>query len=100
MCVKFTNSNGPLDDVKILSTVKDAWSKEMPSIALDYDFLDDHYGRQYDSIRREREVVQNFATLSLIICTIGLFSISAYMIRNRLKEIAIRKVLGGQVRMC
>src|SRR5690606_4200807 len=35
-------------------------------------------------------------TLALIICGIGLFSVSALMIRNRLKEIAVRKVLGAK----
>jgi putative ABC transport system permease protein len=94
--VKFKDNNYRLTNSEMLSLIKDAWTNKMSNIPFDYVYLEDYYGRQYKAIQTEQKVIQNFAALALIICGIGLFSVTALMIRNRLKEIAIRKVLGAR----
>lgn len=96
IAVKFKDDNHSLSNGQMLSLIKDTWTKKMSNIPFDYVYLEDHYGKQYKAIEREQKVIQNFATVALVICGVGLFSVTALMIRNRLKEIAVRKVLGAK----
>lgn len=68
-----------------------------PASVFNYTFIDEKLDQLYSSENRISRVTQLFAVLALFISAIGLFGLSAYNIRLRVKEIGIRKTLGASV---
>ena len=46
---------------------------------------------------RTQQIFSSFAIIAIIIASLGLFGLSAFVIEQRTKEIGIRKVLGASV---
>jgi putative ABC transport system permease protein len=82
------------DAIKHLQTV---WTKLVVDVPLHYAFVDDSLEQQYATERKMQTVFYVFASLSFFIACLGLFGLSTFMIRQRLQEISIRKVLGAPV---
>ena len=51
----------------------------------------------YASEIRTQQIFSAFAIIAIIIASLGLFGLSAFVIEQRTKEIGIRKVLGASV---
>jgi len=81
-----------------LSDLKRQWDSFNPSGPLDYTFLDDNFSKLYANEIRTRKIFSAFAIIAIIIASVGLFGLSAFMIEQRKKEISIRKVLGASVK--
>ena len=64
---------------------------------LEYNFLDEQFAALYASEIRTQQIFSAFAVLAIIIASLGLFGLSAFVIEQRTKEIGIRKVLGASV---
>jgi len=62
---------------------------------LEYTFLDEEAAAQYANEERLRELISVFMGLAILISSLGLFGLSAFMAERRFKEIGIRKVLGA-----
>jgi putative ABC transport system permease protein len=60
-------------------------------------FLDEAFGRMYESERRVAKIAGVFALLSVLISCLGLFGLATFTAEQRTKEIGIRKVLGASV---
>ncbi|HEX5152713.1 MAG TPA: ABC transporter permease [Parafilimonas sp.] len=85
-------------DVKgFLSDLKKQWDAYNPSGPLEYNFLDEQFAALYASEQRTQHIFSAFAILAIIIASLGLFGLSAFVIEQRTKEIGIRKVLGASV---
>jgi len=85
-------------DVKgFLSDLKKQWDSFNPQGALEYTFLDDNFAKMYASEIRTQKIFSAFALIAIIIASLGLFGLSAFVIEQRTKEIGIRKVLGASV---
>ena len=81
----------------ILSTLNNKWSdiNKLDGESFIYNFLDEFYGKLFAKQEQLRVVLSWFSALAILIASVGLFSTAAYSINIRLKEIAIRKVLGA-----
>lgn len=66
-----------------------------PGYTLDYKFLDQDYQAQYASENRVSMLSRYFAALAILISCLGLFGLAAFTAERKMKEIGIRKVLGG-----
>lgn len=62
-----------------------------------YTFLDQHYEQLYQAEERTSDLADLFAIIALMISTLGLFGLAAFMAEQRTKEIGIRKVLGASM---
>jgi putative ABC transport system permease protein len=62
---------------------------------LEYSFLDEEAAAQYENEEKLRRLISVFMGLALLISSLGLFGLSAFMAESRFKEIGIRKVLGA-----
>ncbi len=82
--------------IKKLETV---WNKVEPNFPMDYVFLDKFFGRRLERQLRIEKVFFAFSIVTLLISTIGLFALSAFVIHQRRREIAVRKVLGATDQM-
>ncbi len=80
-----------------LSDLKKQWDSFNPEGPLDYTFLDDNFAKLYASEIRTQHIFSAFAIIAIIIASLGLFGLSAFVIEQRKKEISIRKVLGASV---
>lgn len=75
---------------KIVSLVE----KNEPGFPANYMFLDEETGKYYDNEKRLSTLVNAATMLTLIISCIGLFSLTAFTIRKKRKEIGVRKAYG------
>jgi len=85
-------------DVKgFLADLKRKWDSFNPEGPLGYTFLDENFAKLYASEIRTQQIFSAFALIAIIIASLGLFGLSAFVIEQRTKEIGIRKVLGASV---
>ena len=79
----------------LVESIKDQWSQYHAESPFSYNFLDDRFAALYTAEERTGKIFTSFAVLAVIIAGLGLFGLSAFSIRQRVKEIGIRKVLGA-----
>ncbi|MEM8895821.1 MAG: FtsX-like permease family protein [Bacteroidota bacterium] len=75
--------------------VEQSWSQNFPNDNLDYFFLDETFNAQYFEDERFGKIFSLFSILAIIIASLGLFGLFSYTIKQKTKEIGIRKVLGA-----
>lgn len=75
--------------------IKATWDNLFPSYPIEYHFLDDMYEELYKNDRIKLQLLYLLSGLAIFISFIGLFGLIAYSLKTRIKEIAIRKVLGA-----
>jgi putative ABC transport system permease protein len=80
-----------------LGDLKRQWNAFNPEGPLEYNFLDENFAMLYASEVHTQQIFSAFAILAIIIASLGLFGLSAFIIEQRTKEIGIRKVLGASV---
>jgi len=62
-----------------------------------YWFVDDAYGRKFLAEEQVAKLAAVFGLLAVVISSLGLFGLAAFVAEQRTKEIGIRKVLGASV---
>ncbi|MBE9461938.1 ABC transporter permease [Dyadobacter subterraneus] len=80
---------------EVLRQISMIWKQNNPEIPFQYDTLKDRYDLLHKSDTTSSRVFLVFCILIVIISGFGLFSIVAYSIFNRTKEVGVRKVLGA-----
>ena len=80
-----------------ISSIEDLYKASFSDNPFEYFFLDDFFNRQYAADRQFGKVFGLFSLLALIVATLGLFGLSTFMISQRTKEIAVRKILGATI---
>ncbi len=85
------NQSNPTGILKI----EEAWHSVYPDKAFNYFFLADDLRNQYQSEHQMSELLSIFSGLAIFIACLGLFGLSTFIIRLRIKEVGIRKVLGA-----
>ena len=60
-----------------------------------YEFVDKEFQRTFDQVLLEQKVFNSLNVAVVFIALFGLFAIASFTVHTRLKEIAIRKVLGA-----
>ena len=87
----------PGNVTEAIAGVREIWKRFVPNQPFEYSFLDEDYGRLYDSEQRMARVFEVFSGLGMFIACLGLFGLAAFTAEQRTKEIGIRKVLGASV---
>jgi putative ABC transport system permease protein len=85
------------DMAGLIRKVGAVWKTFSPQQELRYNFLDERLARMYEDVRRTGNIFTALATLAIVIASLGLFALSAFMAEQRQKEVGIRKVLGATV---
>jgi len=80
-----------------INHLKKTWQSMVPDVPLVYSFVDESIGRQYGNEQKMQGIFYGFAILSLLIACLGLFGLSIFVVERKIKEIAIRKVLGASI---
>jgi putative ABC transport system permease protein len=92
--VKFETGNISI----VMSHIEQVWNEMYSGYDFNYFFLNEEYAAQYESEEKLLNIFGTFALLAIFISCLGLLGLISYMVRQKTKEIGIRKVLGGTVR--
>ncbi len=80
---------------QLINDIKSQWQNYNTGAPFSYSFLDDQFASLYSSEQRTGRIFTSFSIIAIIIASLGLFGLVAFMVRKRVKEIGIRKVLGA-----
>ncbi len=78
-----------------LSDIEGIWNELLPGIQFHYEFFDERFATVYKAEQQAQSLFFSFSVLAIVIAMLGLFSFTSYMIRQKTREIGIRKVLGA-----
>lgn len=92
--IKLNEHNSAQANVNALSKV---FSKYNPEYPFEYHFVDVEYERKFSDMKSTLTITTLFTSIAIFIACLGLLGLSTYMAESRIKEIGIRKVLGGSV---
>ncbi len=87
----------PDDIAGSLEHIRNVSLEVAPGVPFSYNFLDTMIRDEYRGFERSRNIVIWFAVFAAFISCMGLFGLSAFIVRQRTREIGIRKVLGASV---
>jgi putative ABC transport system permease protein len=73
------------------------WAAFHPDGPLSYFFLDDRFAKLYVSEQHTGQLFSAFTIIAILIAGLGLFGLATYMVKQRTREIGIRKVIGASV---
>lgn len=88
----------PGKEKEIIAYLKNARQEIYNTEELDYHWLEEDVQALYREDRRVSTVFTLFSAISIFVSALGLFGLSLFDIRQRYREIAIRKVNGAQLR--
>lgn len=91
--IRIKNSNLP----EAISHIENTWKRFFPDEAFKYTFADDKLNMLYESERHQTQIFTYFASIAIIISAIGLYCLASLVVKQRNKEIGIRKVMGASV---
>lgn len=78
-----------------IEIVKTHWDSFFPEKVFTYTFLDAELQNTYEAEQRFGNLIKFFSVLAILISSLGLFGLSAYMGHQKQKEAGVRKVLGA-----
>jgi len=79
----------------LINDIKNHWNNYTTGAPFSYSFLDEQFASLYSAEEHTGQIFTSFSIIAIIIASLGLFGLVAYMVRQRVKEIGIRKVLGA-----
>ena len=83
------------DYQKIIPQIEAAWDKFVPSQSIRLAYLNEELSTLYEADLSTQKVFNLFTYIAILIAFVGLFSLAAYIIQLRTKEISVRKILGA-----
>lgn len=80
-----------------LAELEQIWAQFFPGKAFEYQFLNDNLRQGYEQESRLASLCADFAGVAIFLSCFGLFGLISFSVRQRAKEIGVRKVLGASV---
>ena len=90
--IKATNVKEYIDDLK------EKWDSFHPDGTFSYTFLDEKFASLYAAEQSTGQIFTSFTFIAILIASLGLFGLAAFITEQRTREIGIRKVLGASVK--
>ncbi len=82
---------------RVISTLAEVWKDICPGHELKYQFYDEWFESMYKGEERLIAAIRLFAFLAILISCLGIIGMAEYSIKNRTKEVGIRKVNGARI---
>jgi putative ABC transport system permease protein len=80
-----------------IAELEKRWKEFLPARPFEYQFMSERYRRLYEADQKQSQLFAIFSAVAIFIACLGLFGLAAFNTLQRIKEIAIRKVLGATV---
>jgi len=74
------------------------WKKLNPNTPFSYGFLNDIFQADYIQDKRQQQMMGIFTGLAIFISCLGLLGLITYSVTQKMREIAVRKVIGASVK--
>ncbi|HMP98787.1 MAG TPA: ABC transporter permease [Cyclobacteriaceae bacterium] len=81
----------------VIAQMESKWKEIIQATPFETDFLSESVKRQYMDDQRVSAIITAFTILAIIISCLGLYGLSVYIAERKVKEIGIRKIMGGSV---
>ena len=81
----------------LISQINQLWKDRFPETPYKVSFLDDALASNYNSVKSQQRIINFFSLLGSFIAIIGLFGMTVFTTKRRIKEIGIRKVNGATI---
>ncbi len=81
--------------VEAMASIEKLWDEFSPNQSVRFTFMDQQFRQMYEDFNKAKVLFILFTALSIIIACSGLFALSIHLIRQKVKEVSIRKVLGA-----
>ncbi|MEP5612212.1 MAG: FtsX-like permease family protein [Cyclobacteriaceae bacterium] len=82
------------DPLGLLADVEATFAEVMPETPFEYAFADDQFNRLYRVENQTSQLIGLLTTIAIVLALLGVYALLSFTIKERTKEIAIRKVLG------
>lgn len=79
---------------ELLTSMEEIWNEFSPD-PFEYNFVDEAFAQTYKAEQQFTALITAFTILGIGISILGLFGLMSFVIKHRMKEISIRKVLGA-----
>lgn len=83
---------------EVVRKVDHEWDQLFSVYPIERTFLDREFNRLYQSENKQLQLISIFTLVAIFIAFLGLFGLLAYTLKTRLKEMAIRKILGATIK--
>jgi len=80
---------------KVVKLLESKWREYLPNQPFSYSFFEDRFQNIYYEELRTGNITLIFTILAIIIASLGLFGLSAYLAEKRMKESSVRKINGA-----
>lgn len=81
----------------VLADLESVWSRFAPHRPFVFSYLDEEVDQFYRDDIRQGRLLGTFSIVSILLASMGLFGLASFMVKQRRKEIGIRKILGASV---
>ncbi|MEO6731423.1 MAG: ABC transporter permease [Ferruginibacter sp.] len=78
-----------------LQSVKEMFEQTFPGYVYEYRFLDDKIASFYKQESQLSKLYKIFSAIAIFVSCLGLYGLASFMAMQRIKEVAIHKVLGA-----
>ncbi len=85
----------PNQTSEAIQQIETVWNDFTGNAAYEYSFLDQEFDKNYKEEQSLAMLFGYFAFIAIFISSLGLYGLSMFMLRTRVREIGIRKVLGA-----
>lgn len=85
------------DTKAVIKLLEKKWDEFAPNYPFEYSFVNERFNDIYFQEQRMGRIMKIFTILAIIIASLGLFGLAAFIAEKRTKEIGIRKVNGASV---
>jgi putative ABC transport system permease protein len=87
----------PENRAATISYIESVWKTFSQGYPFDYTFLDESFGKQYSKEERMSVLFTWFSGICIFISCLGLMGLTSFAIKQRTREIGIRKIAGATV---
>ncbi|UCG28360.1 MAG: FtsX-like permease family protein, partial [Bacteroidales bacterium] len=82
---------------ELLSFIRDKWERLAPTRPFEYSFLDEELNNMYNDEDKFGKFSVMLTILALVIASLGLIGLTAFLAEQKTKEIGIRRAFGASV---
>ncbi|GAA0894230.1 ABC transporter permease [Fulvivirga kasyanovii] len=80
-----------------ISRIKAVYDRIYPEFSFDYQLLEEQYLAQYRQDKVFNKIISALSFIAIVLCCLGLWTMTEFNLRKKAKEIAVRKVLGATI---
>jgi len=87
----------PGETERVLAPIKEKWTSLVPDVPFEYEFITERIDHLYTDESKWGTGINFFSVIAIIVSSLGLVGLISFYLQTRMKELAMRKVLGAGV---